>query len=994
MTDLCWNSDCVYKVINIDADFVPDAVFWAIDHDAPLTLKNSEGEVRSEVTTDNLVSSFLDPSRNHYQLAVLGATGTGKSHLIHRMRQKIQNYAEYEILAVRRLETNLHAIIKKMIGQLPVDQQERYRTELDNAGPNLSTPDLQKNTLLDCLAQAIEEDVQRSDSGIDPELEGALLTSLPDMFRDPYLRHEKFLRPGEIVPELVDRLFSTKEGKRLEERILFDRSNLPLEGILQFNCSVQARNAIHIFLYDSDRIVPSTLSVINRCLDRAISKALNFSGNQLNELMGEMRAYLKSQGKELVIMFEEFARLQGYDSAMLEALLVQGDEKHCNIRWAVACTTGLFHKFPDTVRSRMDSVIDMDYQSKMNSVNDFAGRYLNAVRIGSEALEKEFTRSSNSKVPNACETCPKQNDCKDAFGETSDGYSLYPFTENVLKTMTTAVNPEFKTKFNPRKFQKHILRKVLIDEAVALKSDNFPTVSLVADLDLPPLSPVNQELLRSEAGNRFDRYRVLFQLWSEGRLENPPDGIMRAFGLEPLKRLKPPGQTKPPSHPNPPEPIQLQGPDPASVKLAEWAEGKSLDQTLAQRIRQALFPLIDRAIDWDAIGLLPNEFSAPTGSKPFRNSSISFVRQTTTGGAIPTVRFELPFQKTSAGFNQAVIAFEALLSSEKSNTLSEGKLFHLGALFELVEACADDVVRQLHTLRRVSKKWDPISATVELLLVGSAIGGVLSTTQAQSDQGLIETLFKEMPPECPLTTRELQKLYDILRSNRANLQKLLRTHISASKGGHAGRFINPVIPLTTARLFRRRNWHLKHHPDVLSDPYKLVGDLYEKVQEKIHQTLLEEQAQRSSWVCEVEAKLGLSVDKQEVLYAVDQTLDAAAKGGLRGNRESLKAARNNFASVQFVAAVEAAQRIRGASTPESVLPSYARAQRTAVKATEELIYQWIKFLDSTEAEVQDQRGDDASTQLKQEAQRLNDSLSALIGELSNLKSKGTHHEPL
>lgn len=996
MTDLCWKPERVREVINIDADFVPDAIFWAVDHDAPLTFKVAEGEVGTNVTTDELVARFLCPSRSHYQMAVLGAAGTGKSHLIHRMRQRIQSRPDFEILSVRRLETNLHAILEKLIARLPIDQQGRYRAELDKARPALSTPEVQKGTLLDSLSQAIEEDTRRPDSGMDPELEEALLISLPNMFRDPYLRHKKFLSPGEIVPELVDRLFSSKEGKRLEERVLFEPSNLPMEGIHLPHCSKQAREAIDIFLYDSDRSVQSTLTVINRCLDRAIARALNFSGDQLGGLLGEIRAYLKTQNKELVILFEEFARLQGYDSAMLESLLVQGDETHCSIRWALACTTGRFREFPDTVRTRMDGVVDMDYLSPTHSVLEFAGRYLNAVRIGRNGLDKAFIRSNERGVPNACESCPKQVDCKAAFGETEEGYSLYPFTEVALGAMARAVKPDFISRFNPRSFQQSVLRPVLVDEAVALEADEFPTASLVSGLDLPPLGAEIRERLREKTGPHFERYRVLFQLWSGGRFENPPEGVLRAFRLEPLSGLDSVNTDGTESTPEP-EPSASNQPkrDHDASKLAAWIEGGPLDQTLAQKIRQALYPLIERAIDWDAVGLVSSQFAAPTtGSRPFRNSSISFVRQSTKGGHSTTVRIELPLQKDEAGFNQAAIAFETLLKTGTPGTWDSGrKLHHLAALFELVDTCAAEVVRQLEGLRGRTRKWDPISGTVELLLVGSALGGVMSATQAQTDDGLIEALFKKMPQECPQTTRELRKLYASLVGKRDELQDLLRAHISATKGGRPGRFINPISPLVAARQLRRRNWQLKRKPEALSDPYKIVGELYKEVQQRLHPALLEEQSERSLWVCEIEENLGSNPEKQGVIEAVNRTLDATAKGGFPGQRASLEAARDAFAGVHFFAAVEAARRIRDANPPEREIPHFARAHRNAVETTQELLKHWTTFLHSVEIEVQARRADDASTEVKRGTERLKKVLSALIDDLSRLEQQEVHDEP-
>ncbi len=986
MTELCWKPELVRKVINHDADFVPDSVFWAVDVDAPLNFKVTNNDAGSKVTTDELVTRFLDSSYNHYQLAVLGASGTGKSHLIHRMRQRIRDYPRFEVVAVRRLETNLRAIIQKLIDQLPTGQQEYYRAELDKAKPELSTPELQRSTLLDNLSQAIEEDFRRPDSGIDPEFEDELLSTLPNMFRDPNLRDEKFLAPGEIIPALVERLFSSKEGKRLEERLLFETSNLPLEGIKLTSCSIQARQAIDLFLYNSKHTVPSTLSVINRCLDRAIARALNFSGDQLGALMGEIREYLKSQDKELIILFEEFARLQGYDSAMLEALLVQGDESRCNVRWALACTTGRFREFPDTVLTRLNGIVDMDCSPPKRGAKEFAGRYLNAVRVGRDEIDRAFDGSSNDGVPNACEECPKQDNCKATFGVTEEGYSLYPFTNVALETMVEAVGLDFTTKFNPRFFQQKILSPILIGEADALISDEFPTETLVTGMDLPLLKPVERAQLSEMTGRDSARYEVFFQLWSGGRFQQPPKDVMRAFGLSPLKGLSllEPEDAETNLDPDPPAP-----PNPRQNEVSEsldaWLRGEPLNQTTAQKIRTALFPLIERAIDWDAIGLAPSQFAAATKPRPFRNTSISFIRQATTGVISSSISIELPLQNATDGFNRAVIAFETLLNS--TSDLEDGRsLYRFAVLSELVNSCADDIVKQLARLRGESTKWDPIPGVVELLLVGAALGGAMTATDAQSDEGLIKALFSAISQECPQTTGNLRDIYDLLFKERKNFQNLLRNHVSVTKGGQVGRFINPTFPLEAARLFRRRNWQLKLQPEDLPEPYKEVGNIYRKVQERLHSSLLQEQSERSCWLSEVEVQLGSSFDKRQINDAIDSALNTAIKGGLRGNWTKLTDAKEAFAGIQFSAAVEAAKRIRDANPPESALPHFARAKRNAVEATRSLIEQWDNFLSSAEYEVNDIKVDSETAEIAQATERLNLAFSALIDELSEIES--------
>ena len=63
---LCWQPEGVNRVINIDADFVSDAVFWAVHVDVPLLVRgpdeSSAGRVR---TAEEVLDDFLDPNRRH-----------------------------------------------------------------------------------------------------------------------------------------------------------------------------------------------------------------------------------------------------------------------------------------------------------------------------------------------------------------------------------------------------------------------------------------------------------------------------------------------------------------------------------------------------------------------------------------------------------------------------------------------------------------------------------------------------------------------------------------------------------------------------------------------------------------------------------------------------------------------------------------------------------------------------------------------------------------
>jgi hypothetical protein len=995
---VCWRPEEVYGVINIDADAVPASVFWAVDTDAPVRLAEGEQGVRTDVSTDNLIARFLDPTRLHVQMAVLGPSGAGKSHLIRRLQRRMEGRPGLEVLVVQRLQTNLRAILELLIQRLPVEAQTRYREDLAGAGYTLTRPDVQKGALLDGLAQAIQEDVIRTDSGLDSELEAEILMQLPNLFRDPYLRGHKFLNDGEVVPELVDRLFSSREGKRVDERLLFRVDNLPFDAAFA-SASAPARNAIDLYLYDQDNTIPPVLSVINRNLDRAIARTLNFSGERLAELMRAIREQLFREGRELVLLFEEFARLQGYDGAMLEALLEagrpEGSQPTCNVRWAVACTSGRFKELPTTVRTRMNFIVDMEDAPPQLDLPNFAAKYLNAVRLGRLVLDAAQSAAVDS-VPNACDLCQWRPECHPIFGHSADGHGLYPFTASALATMAArkGQDPE-KSRLNPRLFQRHVLQTVLAEEGANIAEDAFPNRGLLDRMGGSEISAIDGQRLRERTGAKFERYLALTQLWAGGRLANPPQGVAEAFGLEPLAGLTStplplPSGTDEES--NNTKEHQAPLPSREQQQLAAWVDGGQLDQNVAQHIREKLYDLIERAIDWDHERLLPSAFTNKTGaSHPFSRRSISFANQGTGGGltGAVSVQFTLPFRNDDQGFAATAATLEKMLIFERTRDWEQaGGLEAMAVVAELVADCAAEVLRQIRALRLEGGAWDPLAAAVELLLVGAALGGALPSNP--TDAQLVAAVFDRVQEDSAGFSSNLKSVYELLKRHRPALIKLVRAQASGSKGGQAGRFVDPLAFKSAARRLRRSKWRLTAHPIELKTPYRELDVWYRRISSELGPALHEEKERRGAWLDEVRTAFGSEENRQTILNDLKAVLDGVAVTGLGVRQNALNAltgAREAFAGIEFAAAVRAAASIRAADPPESELAAFGRGGKAgAVNATRALIKAWSDFLIEAEAEAAVREAEQGVAVLDSERQRLDQALQLLVTELADLES--------
>ena len=72
----------------------------------------------------------------------------------------------------------------------------------------------------------------------------------------------------------------------------------------------------------------------------------------------------------------------------------------------------------------------------VEQIASFAGRYLNAARIGREELD----RLGVGTVPDICEGCPVRCRCHDAFGASAEGFGLYPFNKPALTRAVHSVH--------------------------------------------------------------------------------------------------------------------------------------------------------------------------------------------------------------------------------------------------------------------------------------------------------------------------------------------------------------------------------------------------------------------------------------------------------------------------------------------------------------------------------------------------------------------------
>lgn len=946
---VCWDAGEVRQVINPYAEHMPNSLFRAVHSDWNLKVTPPPGTSYQDLTPASyndmtpaaFLEDFLRDDRPHVLAAILGNTGSGKSHLVHWMRLNLKEREDRMVLIVRKSGTSLRTIVEMIINALPVADQQGFRDTLNRAGDGTSTRDGQKQQLLNDIAMAIREEV--IPDGAD-ELEHDLAKSLPALFQDPYMREAYFLHDETVVADIVDHIFKTSNaGDRPDQRRVFALDDLPPGGMDYVNASKNAKGALQFLDLEPGVTRPLAVEIINRNLDVAIARTLSFSGDRVEQLMNRLRAHLKQSGRELILLVEEFARLQGIDRALLQVITHHGDDQYCRIRSAIAVTTGFFGSIAETAYMRTTHIVDMDQSAGRSKDSDvtpqslsaFASRYLNAARLGREAIETWAQDAGPQDAPpSKCASCAYRPDCHPLFGQV-DGYGLYPFTETALWNGARRADDSLPRSLNPRVLQNNLLAEVLDVHEPAILTGEFPPHALITKLGgVLELKLAARDQISSRRPEDADRIMAFLELYDgTGEVKNLPEALRDAFGVPEIPgaatiNVAPTAEVpkdKPVSTPRPAS-------SPQDRAIEAWIGGGVLDQQVANALRKPIFSAISDTIDWDMLALERSAFVGASG-KLFQQNAIGFERHPT---AIPAY---IPIKLTLPATTATGLALQGVLRANRQNfnwDFEDGDRM-LAAFLDCVDEWAREVEAQILAIARPAGDWDPSIAALQLLSVGAAIGGKLKSDFTLED--LVDAAFDSWPTECQASTEELVSIYTRLTKEREKLAALARATISSMKGGRKGKMLDPHRYLRAFRDFRRGKWRMTLSPP-LDDKGEVVsaGKLYATIAADLEKAVVAEFEARRSWLTEMEDAFGPEATRTAIVTTCDDIAARAKEAGLAGggNLRGFEEALSIFRAVQFDDAINANKVLAKVDDPLAALAQYSRARRPAVIAARTL----------------------------------------------------------
>lgn len=816
---VCWKTGTrLSEVLSADAmtmgseNFLPTHVRRSLRRVENTNTNNYQGDVAA---TD-MLREFLSPDKSHHQSVVIGTSGRGKSRVIRWLAIHAPETSTRRVVLIDKSDLNLRGVIGRVLEGMQGVEFDAYRNQLQYA-PVVNNAANAPTLLLDALSLAVNatspnagEVLPDADAQERREL---LMKRLPPLLSDPRFR-EVFVEKRPIVRALVEHAVGNDRSEQREQLRAFVPDDFAVREwhLYENELNANARPMFQQLSKQEYRVAAADW--INRNLPDALAKLLNFDQTDLGQLFLGVRRSLKKQGRELILLIEDFARMQGIDRALLDAVndVASPENDLCPLRCVVAMTTGIYDGLPDTFKTRTDPVLSVDLltDSADDERRSIAAFHLNVLRHDPDAvgawnretveLAHEVAEGDNREMPSACDGCLHKEPCHTTFGsyQTRSGAAIgyYPFTDNALRELYSRVKEDKYNTFNPRKLLAQVLYNSLQNGTEAVRDKRWMPSGLVSQFGVPRMPPGRRDDLKaitSKIGATEEektRYENLFEVYGDyNNLSGVAPELFAAFALRPIefsdadeqkereveerkkKEDEEKGERKPTVFPEAlAETISLTN---------DWGNGAAMVQDTVNAIRRSLFPHIKQSVAWDTMFL--GETFHVGESRYFQPPSLYFE------GQIPIPSRSTPLIITVERDDAAGVV-AALLLDHHRNWEFDATGGQQHAFYELITMLGNKVIT--HLQRTSTSNWlDPAPLAAELLLLDALYTGAYNT-QSEKKDGLrgdelfLELILDDAPTN--LTVRPFDakttKLFSDLHQKRDALRELLWARIASTKG--------------------------------------------------------------------------------------------------------------------------------------------------------------------------------------------------------------------
>ena len=500
-------ADAVNACVKNEAETADVSVLLAVHRPTPLahraestgeTIPKSEQDLLDAFLTDNVPGGAL-------LVPITGPSGSGKSHTIRWLDAQLRRSKKRDQFHIIRIPKS--ASLRKVVELIlePLKKDLRYAPARRNLTRAVAEVNVKKavvtfrahleNELGARREQMLVELKEHPEKRHLRRLIGHA-QDLSKLFSDAALA-EHFIENvlSRIVARALKGWSSKEEEEREQENPQFRADDLILPP--DIDVSKAAQKVQHYYLSNiavvgADRLQP-VVDLLNEAIDPAINNVFQLEqsteGITLQEIILSVRELLFEDGKDLILLVEDFAALAGIQEVLLNVCIYEGEydgqKVRATMRTALAVTDG-YLSFRQTILTRAGGEWVVGGQTQSDSeikaeIIDMVGAYLNAARWGGDELKRRFSQlEAEDSLTGWLPTWEDDNlddtasEALAAFGSNSSDVPLFPFNETAIRALVDQHLTEGdRLKFNPRRVINFILRNTLLMRD-NFEADGFP----------------------------------------------------------------------------------------------------------------------------------------------------------------------------------------------------------------------------------------------------------------------------------------------------------------------------------------------------------------------------------------------------------------------------------------------------------------------------------------------------------------------------------------
>jgi hypothetical protein len=643
----------VNQCIKPEAEGAADAVLLAVHQPPPVSYRVVNSERRVSSSEEELFQFFMTrnvPTGAHLVL-ITGASGVGKSHLVRLLHARIGNSADagrYHVIRIPK-SASLKRVVELILEPLPdrpryAAVKEAFKNAL--AEVNVETAAIRFQGELEiglrAYAQVLKGKLERdrANQTLKELLHHA--QSLPHLLTDSEtVQHFR----SSVLPRIVQRAVAGRSTESQDDPTQgqFVATDLDLPSSIELGKAAHSVNLYYRtqILARQGRGKQTAADVLNAVVDEATRHLFQLhdalGGMTLQDVILEIRRLLLEEGKDLVVLVEDFAALTGIQETLLKVLIQEGVREgvktYATMRSAIAVTDGYLVKDTIATRAMREWIVESELNNEgevLSRTKALVASYLNAARWGEKSLVDHYKHRGPEPARDwlpafAAEKHDELAKLLSGFGTHMD-IPLFPYTEEAIECLARAALTKGDTLvFNPRFVINEVLRKILLAGREAFSNGQFPPPGIEVGR---PSAEVAQWLaaLRASEEQR-QRYQRLVVIWGNNPATSDaigqiPAAVFEAFDL-PRPTIAPTGRKPDRKLQQPrPEPKKGDSGQLADVKkvqdaLEQWVQKNAqLEQDIAIVIRKEIADALGKRIDWNAErgvkqDIRPNQISIP-----------------------------------------------------------------------------------------------------------------------------------------------------------------------------------------------------------------------------------------------------------------------------------------------------------------------------------------------------------------------------------------------